>query len=210
MNRVQLNPMLTERQAAILEFIRAFQSREGIPPSTREIQRHFRFRSQTSAVRHLQALAGAGEIQKLAGRVLGIKAAESGDLLFSVPVYGEIPAGLPAMQDQAPVETITLAPALFGIRRPRAHHLWALNVRGDSMTDAHILDGDIVLLERRDPKFGDIVAALVDETTVTLKRLIKERGRTLLRAANPRFRDIVPTQLECQGVVIGVIRRKLA
>jgi hypothetical protein len=76
------------------------------------------------------------------------------------------------------------------------------------MIDAHIMDGDLVVLERREPREGDIIAALVDETTTTLKRLVHLRGRPVLRAANRRYRDIVPERrLESQGVLVGLIRR---
>jgi repressor LexA len=79
------------------------------------------------------------------------------------------------------------------------------------MIDAHIADGDLVVLERREPRAGDIIAALVDETSTTLKRLVHLRGRPVLRAANKRYRDIVPErQLESQGVVVGLIRRGVA
>jgi repressor LexA len=128
-----------------------------------------------------------------------------------MPVYGTIPAGLPAMQEQVPDETIAVNPSIFGVRRASPHHVWALRVRGDSMVDAHILDGDLVVLERREPREGDVIAALVDETTTTLKRLVHLRGRPILRAANRRYRDIVPErQLESQGVVVGLIRRGTA
>jgi repressor LexA len=78
------------------------------------------------------------------------------------------------------------------------------------MVDAHIVDGDLVILERREPRPGDIVAALVDETTTTLKRLVRAGGRLVLRAENKRYKDIVPERLESQGVVVGVIRRSPA
>jgi repressor LexA len=79
------------------------------------------------------------------------------------------------------------------------------------MIDAHILDGDVVALERREPRAGDIIAALVDETTTTLKRLVYVRGRVILRAENRRYQDIIPDQrLESQGVVVGLIRRGVA
>jgi repressor LexA len=78
------------------------------------------------------------------------------------------------------------------------------------MINAHILDGDLAVLARRDPRPGDIIAALVDETTTTLKRLVMVRGRPVLRAENKRYRDIVPERrLESQGVLIGLIRRSL-
>jgi repressor LexA len=157
---------------------------------------------------HLQALAGKTQIEKLADGKWGLRAREVQAQLFDLPVYGSIPAGLPAMQEQVPDETIPIDPALFGLKRPRPHHLWGLAVRGDSMIGAHILDGDIGVFARREARTGEIVAALVDETEVTLKRLAQARGRTVLRAENPRFADIVPARsLEVQGVFIGLIRR---
>ena len=115
------------------------------------------------------------------------------------------------MQEQTPDETITVDPALFGVRRARPDHFWFLRVRGDSMIDAHILDGDLVALERREPRPGDIIAALVDETETTLKRLVRVGGRLILRAANARYADIIPTRgLESQGVVVGLMRRNAA
>jgi len=200
--------MLTERQEEILEFIRQFQQEHHLPPSTREIQRHFGFSSQTTVMGHLQALAAKQHLSKLADKKWGLKAHEVQGRLFALPVYGVIPAGLPAMQEQTVEETLQVDPAVFGLRRPKPHQYWALRVQGDSMIDAHILDGDLVVLERREPKTGDIVAALVDDTTTTLKRLVRVDGRPVLRAENKRYKDIVPQRLESQGVLVGVIRRQ--
>jgi repressor LexA len=148
-------------------------------------------------------------IEQLAGRVWGLKASELQMHLFELPIYGSIPAGLPAMQEQQPVEKVPVDPALFGVGRPKANEVWGLRVSGDSMINAHILDGDLAVLARREPRPGDIIAALVDETTTTLKRLVMVRGRPVLRAENKRYRDIVPERrLESQGVLIGLIRRK--
>jgi repressor LexA len=202
--------MLTERQEEILDFIRQYQAEHGMPPSTREIQRHFKFSSQTTVMGHLQALATKEHVAKLADKKWGLKAAAVQAHLFAVPVYGSIPAGLPAMQEQTPDETLHLDPSYFGVRRRRPLHCWALRVQGDSMIDAHILDGDLVILERREPQPGDIIAALVDDTDTTLKRLVHANGRPVLRAANKRYRDIVPERLESQGVMVGVIRRHRA
>lgn len=202
--------MLTERQEEILEFIRQFQLEHHLPPSTREIQRHFGFSSQTTVMGHLQALSNKQQLSKLADKKWGLKAKEVQGQLFDLPVYGSIPAGLPAMQEQTTEETITVDPAIFGLRRPKPHQYWALRVQGDSMINAHILNGDLVILDRREPQPGDIIAALVDDTTTTLKRLVRAGGRLILRAENKRYRDIVPERLESQGVVVGVIRRHLA
>ncbi|MGH7995276.1 MAG: transcriptional repressor LexA [Opitutaceae bacterium] len=208
-------PTLTERQQEVLDFIRAFQSDEGVPPSTREIQRHFRFASQTAVMGHLRSLANKGMVEQLAGRSWGLKASEV-QTHFELNVYGSIPAGLPEAREQEPAERVRIDPAVFGLRMPALRPsgpgavpaVWGLRVSGDSMIGAHILDGDLAVLARREPRPGDIVAALVDETTTTLKRLVHVRGKPVLRAENPRYRDIVPERrLESQGVLVGLVRR---
>lgn len=78
------------------------------------------------------------------------------------------------------------------------------------MIGDHIAPGDLVLCEWREPRVGEVIAALVDETTTTLKRVVKERGRLWLRASNPNYPDIKPTRLEAQGVVVGLLRQKVA
>lgn len=200
--------MLTEKQEAILDYVRAVQAERGIPPSTRDIQRQFGYASQNAAMNHLRALARKGVIEQINGRTWGLKATLVQTHLFTVPVYGSIPAGIPTVEEQAADETIQLDPALFGIKPHPTRPLWALRVRGDSMIDAHIVDGDLALLERREPRAGDIIAALVDGTETTLKRLLY-RGRTaILHPENPRYEDIIPqSTLECQGVLVGLIRR---
>ncbi|HEY3756845.1 MAG TPA: transcriptional repressor LexA [Opitutaceae bacterium] len=200
--------MLTERQQAVLDFIREQQAEAGIPPSIRDIQRHFGFKSTNAAFCHLRALARRGQIEQLGGKTWGLRAREVQSHLFSVPVYGSIPAGVPSIEEQMSEDSIGIDPSFFGIRRQRPEQLWALRVQGDSMVGAHIVDGDVVVLERREPRPGEIIAALVDGTTSTLKRLVHLKGRALLRAENKRYADIVPREkLECQGVVVGVIRR---
>lgn len=201
--------MLTERQEEVLDFVHEYQRSQGVPPSTREIARTFQC-SQPTIHKHLQALARKSHLDKMADGKWGSKATQVQGHLFTAPVYGAIPAGLPAQQEQAPEDLITIDPAIFGLRRVRPGQLWFLRVTGDSMIGAHILDGDLVALVRRDPRPGEIVAALVDETTTTLKTYLREKGRTLLRAANPRYADLVPARLESQGVVVGVIRRQAA
>ena len=202
--------MLTERQDQILDFVKTHQRTHGVPPSTRQIGRQLEA-SQATVMGHLRALAKKSQLEKLSDGKWGLKAAGVQTHLFEACIYGSIPAGLPAMQEQTPDETITVDPALFGVRRARPDHFWFLRVRGDSMIDAHILDGDLVALERREPRPGDIIAALVDDTETTLKRLVCVGSRLILRAANARYADIIPTRsLESQGVVVGLIRRTTA
>ncbi len=197
--------MLTEKQEAVLDYLRDYQHREGVPPSTRQISKHFGFTSQTSAVQHLRALAKRGLVEQLVHGSWGVKSREIQTHFAEVHVYGSIPAGYAELREQETLETVSIDPALFGLS-PRKKY-WALVVSGDSMIDAHIVDGDLALLETREPKPGDIIAALVDGTSTTLKRYVMEKGRAILRAANPRFSDIIPDRLESQGVLVGLIGR---
>lgn len=197
---------MTDKQQATLDFIGAYQQANGGPPSTREIQKHFQYSSHTSVVRQLHALSEAGHLEQLPSGSWGLKSHQM-QMHFPLAVYGEIPAGLPAMREQESLETLSIDPRVFGLKSAKAGQLWGLRVKGDSMTDAAIVEGDVVLLARRQPKNGDIIAALVDETEVTLKRFVQERGRTFLRAANPKYPDLHPRKIESQGVMVGVIRR---
>jgi repressor LexA len=197
---------LTTRQEEILAFISDYQRREKIPPSSRTIQKQFNFRSQNSVIQHLNALATKGALQQLSDGAWGAKANEV-QALLALPIYGEIPAGVPAMREQQQLRSIAIDPAIFDIRPSRHHLLWGLDIKGDSMIDAQIRTGDIGIFERREPRVGEIVAALVNETDVTLKRLVHVRGKPVLRAENKKYPDIIPiTGLECQGVLVGVIR----
>ena len=197
--------MLTEKQEAILDYIRSVQAERGLPPSTRQIQRQFGYGSQNAAMNHLRALSRKGHLHQHDSGTWGLKAHEVQGH-FALPIYGTIPAGAPSWQEQQPKETIEFDPAIFRVKRPG--RLWGLEVHGDSMIDAHILDGDIAVFDRREARAGDIVAALVDETTTTLKRLAYVKGKPVLKPENARYAVIVPKQrLEIQGVLVGLIGR---
>jgi repressor LexA len=200
--------MLTEKQEAILDYVRAVQAERGIPPTTRDIQRQFGYASQNAAMNHLRALAKKGAVEQIDGRTWGLKARLVQSQLFTIPLYGSIPAGRPTDEEQAADETLQIDPALFGLPARAARRLWALRVRGDSMIGAHILDGDLALLEHREPRSGDIIAALINGTETTLKRLLYRGSAAILHAENPRYADIIPESgLECQGVLVGLVRR---
>ena len=209
--------MLTARQEEILDFIRSHQRAEGIPPSTRIIQKRFGFASQNSVMTHLRALAAKGAIEQFGDGSWGVRVAELQGML-DLPIYGAIPAGLPDQREQQPLETIALPPSTFGIRPRHASRttpdapplLWGLRISGDSMIGAQIQDGDIGIFERREPRPGEIIAALVGGVSTTLKRLIKTPAGLVLRAENPRYADIHPQdRLECQGVLVGLIRQHI-
>ena len=201
-----MNSMLTARQQEILDFLQGQMNRTGIMPSTREIQQHFRFASQTASVNHLKALERKGAIQRLAGkaRAVALPSMLNREPLVDIPVYGQIAAGMPETIDQQPEGRLTIDAASLGLRQ--GIKSFALRVRGDSMIGAHIVDGDTAILEVREPKTGDIVAALIDGET-TLKRFLLHNGAPFLRAENPRYPDLLPARdLTVQGVLIGLLR----
>ncbi len=176
-------------------------------PSTREIQHYFGFASQTAAMSHLRALERKGVIQRLAGKARAV--IFPGDLdrgeIADIPLYGSIAAGM-AQDTQAEQES-SIAIDISALGIPRNARTFALKVRGDSMIDAHICSGDTVILEIREPRKGDIVAALIDGET-TLKRYVVEKGKPFLRAENPNFPDLIPAQeLVIQGVLIALLRQ---
>ncbi len=198
---------LTGRQAELLEYLRLYQRENGVMPSTREIQRHFGFASQTAAMSHLRALEKKGVIQRHAGKARAVVFPADLDRaeVMDIPVFGRIAAGLAVDVPQHQEGRISLDVQTLGVSRNA--RTFALVVRGDSMIDAHIMDGDSVILEIREPRNKDIVAALIDGET-TLKRYIVNHGKPYLKAENPKYPDLIPVQeLVIQGVMVALIRK---
>jgi len=198
--------MLTERQQQLLDFIRDQQQSTGSTPSTREIQEHFGFASQTAVMDHLRALERKGALERQPGKARSILLAETlhRSPIIDIPFYGMIPAGMPSDQQQESVGCISID--LETIRLPRGSKVFALKVRGDSMVDAGIHENDTVILELREPREKDVVAALIDGET-TLKRYLVQRGVPFLRAENPKYPDLIPArELVIQGVMIALLR----
>jgi repressor LexA len=199
--------ILTERQRAVLNYIRQHQRETGFPPTSREIQRHFQFQSQTAAMNHLRALERKGAISRSPHKARGLSDPEMrmrSDQRI-VTLLGAIPAG--QANDSAATEETRFAvdSKFFGVHE--TSEIFALKVQGESMIGAQIADGDTVLLKRATPREGDIVAALIDGE-VTLKRYQLKRGKPFLKAENPAYPDLIPAaELVIQGVMIGLIRR---
>jgi len=208
---------LTEKQQAVLDFVQAHQREHGHYPTLREICAHFGFASPFAATRHLSALEAKGALQRVAhkarafipgeragGRERSEKFRRAATLLH-IPLFGTIPAGSPVAAEQEADAHVAIDATALGLRtnsRP-----FALRVRGDSMINAGILDGDTVFLVQREPRPRDIVAALIDGES-TLKRYLVQRGRPFLRAENEKYPDLLPaTELVIQGVMVGLLRR---
>jgi repressor LexA len=200
---------LTLRQSEILSFIRESAEEERGIPSVREIMARFGFASPATVASHLDLLEKKGAIRRETGRSRNIILPErkARPQLLEVPLYGMIPAGIPEGQEQQSDRCITVDPD--SIRLPRNARTFALEVRGDSMIGAGILERDVVILEHAEPRNRDIVAALIDGD-VTLKRYLVERGVPFLRAENPLYPDLIPArELVIQGVFRALIRTHL-
>ena len=200
--------MLTDRQKSILEFIQSEQREKGITPSTREIQHHFGYASQTSVMQYLGALERKGFLNRHARKARALITPVQKVRIADIPIYGQIPAGMATLTEQNIEGHVSLDTG--SVNASKNGRTFALRVRGDSMIDAHILDGDLVILEdRKDAQNGDIVAALIDGET-TLKRYVMEHGRPYLKAENPLFPDLVPArELRIQGVMVSLIRKQI-
>ncbi|MFT5854676.1 MAG: repressor LexA [Verrucomicrobiales bacterium] len=199
--------MLTKRQQEVYDYLKDYHQSTGLMPSTREIQRHFEFASQTAAVSHLRALEKKGVIQKHAGKARALVLPEEleRDEIIDVPIYGHIAAGMAQEAEQEQDGCLSMDVTSLGVSSKAK--TFALRVRGDSMIDAHICDGDHVILEFREPRKNDIVAALIDGET-TLKRYVVQRGRPYLQAENPDYPDLIPArELIIQGVMVALLRR---
>ncbi|MFK7850352.1 MAG: transcriptional repressor LexA [Akkermansiaceae bacterium] len=197
---------LTSRQQEILDYLRTASRTTGLMPSTREIQHYFGFASQTAAMSHLRALEKKGAIQRVPGKARAVIFPEQLDReeICDIPVYGNIAAGFAEDSQQEPDGCLSIDISSLGTNAKS--RTFALKVRGESMIDAHICDGDTVVLEQREPHNGEVVAALIDGET-TLKRFISEKGKTYLRAENSDFPDLIPVEeLLIQGVMIALLR----
>ena len=156
---------------------------------------------------HLRALERKGVITRTPGKA---RSAVDPNFRFlsdfhPIPVLGQIPAGMPSETWEWPEASLAVDLAAFGVE-DRAE-VFAVKVRGDSMIGAQIADGDMVILQRRLPKNGEIVAALIDGE-VTLKRYLLDHGKPFLKAENPAYADLLPAaELAIQGVMIGLLRR---
>jgi len=205
---------LTQRQQNVYDFIVKTMQELGYPPTRAEIARALGFRSPNAAEEHLRALERKGAIRMIAGTSRGIRlpaqeaeAEESGDETPSqgLPIIGEVAAGNPILAAEHIDRYCPLPPDYF---TPRADYL--LRVRGLSMKDVGILEGDLLAVHRTDRvRNGQIVVARLEEE-VTVKRFERHGHRVTLRAENPDFAsielDLRHDPLEIEGVGVGVIR----
>ena len=197
---------LTKRQFDVLEFIRHFRERRGFSPTLEELGQHFGV-SKVTIHEHICALEKKGAVRRSKGEARAVEPVDEPaqiDGLAPMPLLGHIAAGQPidAVEDR---ETIDLTDLLA-----RDRECYVLRVRGSSMIDEQIRDGDFVIVERREAADdGETVVALLDGGEATLKKLYREEDRVRLQPANPEMRPIYadPDDVRIQGVVVGVLRK---
>lgn len=208
-----------ERKRKILDFIAATLRTRGYPPSVREIAVAVDLASTSAVHHHLQMLEREGYLERGAAQsrairltpLAAIRLGLSGELMpqatatesHVLPIVGEIAAGGPIEAYQDASESMAVPDLLAP-----SGDAYVLRVRGDSMIDAHIQDGDFVLIRpQQTARDGDIVVAQVEENSVTLKQFFKEQGRIRLQPANAQYPPMFYSDVRIQGKLIGVIRR---
>jgi len=198
----------TPQQKRILDFLENYISENNVAPTLLEVKDHIGVRSLGTVYEHLDKLEEKGLIQRDKNAPRGIRYLINvgrfiGEMI-QIPMVGTIQAGYPIDFDFDSDETIELPANLI-----KGKDVFALEVKGDSMVDAYVVEGDIVICEKTSVvRNGDLVAAMVDQREATLKRFFKKGSEVILRPENPKYKDIVKKsgEVEVQGKVLTVIR----
>lgn len=194
---------LTERQQEVYRFIRDKIRSRGYGPTVREIGEAFAIRSPNGVVCHLKALEKKGLIRREKNRSRAIELVAEPPRSRGLPLAGRIAAGV--LQEAIEQNERVDFAEMFNPDNP---HLMVLEVRGDSMIEDQIADGDYVIIDKsRHPTRGQIVVALTDENEATLKRWYPERNRIRLEPANSSMKPIYVKNARVVGVLVGVVRK---
>jgi repressor LexA len=198
---------LRPRQKRMLKFIRRYIAAHDYPPTCAEIRAGLDLNSTSMVHRDLADLEAARKIRRTPGVPRGIRLSNARGDVFTVPVLGTIAAGEPIDFGDPIYEALTLTSDI--VRQQEG--LYALRVNGDSMIDALVNDGDIVVLKhQREARNGDMVAVrLLDRDETTLKHFFRENGHVRLQPANPTLDPLYihPSQVEVQGQVVAIVRQ---
>ena len=192
---------LTPRQQEIYDFLRTKIIDRGYGPTVREIGQEFGIKSPNGVMCHLKALEKKGLITREEKMSRAIELADKPRAKTALPFVGQIAAGNPVLAEED-LETVDFADIFDGDEK------MCLKVKGDSMIDAHITEGDFVVIRRqKECRDGDIVVAAVDGSEATLKTFYKEKGRVRLQPENSEMDPIYANDVEVVGVLESVIRR---
>ncbi len=190
---------VTENEKMVFEFIKD-RIEEGYPPTVREICAEFGFKSTSTAHRYINNLTAKGLLEKGNNQNRAIRL--TGGNGMKIPLVGTVTAGIPITAIEEITDYISFQPA-----RHYSNPLLALKVRGESMINAAILDGDMVVIEQTPyAENGDIVCALVDNESATIKTFYKEDGHYRLQPENDTMDPIIVDEVSILGKVVGVVR----
>ena len=194
--------MKKNKQTEILEFIHHKIENEGYSPSIREIAEKVNLKSTSSVQHHLNNLIEKGLLSKKAKQSRTLTSNKLNTIFKSVPVVGEIAAGAPLLAEENRIGEISVPQEKFN------ENLFALKINGDSMVNAGIHDGDIVVIDKGvEPKDGDIGAFMINETEATIKYLDTISGKKYLIPANKRYDNLeVKTNIQPIGKVVSLFR----
>lgn len=204
--------VLYRKERDVLEYLAQFQKQYGYSPTLSEIAKATNHRSNSTVHSIIRSLVEKGYVQKVDGntrvlKILDQKAAQglTGQLpSIELPLMGFIAAGRPLEPHTDPNATFQISASMISGKKTA----YVLQVKGESMIEDGILDGDYVVIEKTDvANNGDIVVALVDDNLATLKRFYKTGDKVELRPANSTMEPIYPTQLKIQGIAVGVVRK---
>ncbi len=190
---------ITRRQKDVVDFILDYRRARGVPPTMDEMAEALRLNKKT-VYEHLQRLRARGVVTWRRYQARSLKVLEG--TASAIPFFGYIAAGAPI--EAAPLgDEIDISEMLSSDRES-----FVLKVRGNSMIDEHIRDGDYVIVERRDSaENGQTVVALLENGEATLKKFYREKRRIRLQPANPDMKPIYAKDVKVQGVVIGIVRK---
>lgn len=200
--------IIYKRQKQILSFLKQFIQINGTAPTLRQIADAIGVSSLATVHEHLQTLEEKGLIKRKSGKMRGIEiesmVVDSSPKGFEVPILGFIAAGAPIEPYTDPNATINIPTGLFTGKK----RIYVLQVKGMSMIEDHINDGDYVIIEQTETaNNGEIVVALLDNGMATLKRFFKEATRIRLQPANSQMQPIFVKNVRIQGKVVGLIRK---
>jgi repressor LexA len=196
---------LTQRQRKALKAIEDFVLERGFPPTIRELGRLLGIANPSAVFKHILSLERKGYLRREGGELRLAGFPSPLDQQVKVPLVGVAPAGQPREVFDALGESVDVPEWMVGRRR---ENVFCIRVAGKSMVDAYIDDGDHVLLERTNTaNSGEMVVALLDDGSVTLKRLRRDNGRILLVPENPEFAPIEVKELRVVGRVVGLLRK---
>lgn len=205
-----MTPVLYPRERQILEFVAQFIQRHGYAPTLKEIGAGVGLSSVATVHEHLAKLENKGYIRKIIGSKRGIEVIKDlqrfqmGDQGIDLPVLGFIAAGAPLEPHTDPNLYLQVAPWMV----TKGKTAYALQIKGESMIEEGILDGDFVIIQHQnDAQNGDIVVAILSNGFATLKRVFFEQNRVRLEPANSKMSPIFATEVKIQGKVVGLIRK---